>query len=180
MAHRIPKGLFKRHTCQRSTVIGTPKSIPELNEEHTCPPINHNSCLRLGFCFCFLSYPFFSFFGSRSSTFFDKCRTPRVKCVPSSRKGKLSHFLGILWCSILPRIWRYRAPAAGRGAASVLAAAFGACHCPKAIFCCSPLCRAMPARGRGVPRTAADFILLFFFPFTRQGKPLIYAALGRF
>lgn len=61
MAHRIPKGLFKRHTCQRSTVIGTPKSIPELNEEHTCPPINHNSCLRLGFCFCFLSYPFFRF-----------------------------------------------------------------------------------------------------------------------
>jgi len=72
---------------------------------------------------------------------------------------------------------------AGESGESVLAAAFGACHCPRAIFCCSPFVSRNASTWLGSRRGTPEpvqilFSLLSFF--WSSSKPLIYAALGRF
>lgn len=160
----------------------SPFPSQKTNEEHTCLPINHNSCLCLCFGFCFLfflSYPFFPL----PFTFFDKCHTPRVKCVfqhlPLSSRGKLSHFLGILWCSILPRICPYRRLAGVTAGKVSWQPLLGPVIVPERFFVARLLCRAMPARGCGGDSPELVQILFSFF-FLPSSKPLIYAALGRF
>lgn len=172
MVDRILKGLFNRHTCQRSTVIATPHFHPKKRMRNTLAcrsitiPVSASVSVSV---FFFLSYPFFPL----PFTFFDKCHTPRVKCVfqhlPLSSRGKLSHFLGILWCSILPRICPYRRLAGVTAGKVSWQPLLGPVIVPERFFVARLLCRAMPARGCGGDSPELVQILFSFF-FYRQAS----------
>lgn len=154
---------------------------------NTRPPINHNSCLQFSFYFLSRATSTFSFFfflinvaRRVSNAFLKKKKQPlSPRC-----KWKLSHFLGISVVQHSPKdmpLHREQGRQRERESRgqSVLAVAFGACHCPWAIFYCSPFVSRV-LRGVGPsPPLQILFSICFFF-LSLQGKPLIYAAPGRF